>query len=68
MYQPSEFINTSPKSNALNISRTIIAILAVRLISCGAASAQTRKPNILTIWGDDIGQTNIFAYTMGLIG
>ena len=37
-------------------------------VSCGAASAQTKKPNILIIWGDDIGQTNISAYTMGLVG
>jgi len=26
------------------------------------------KPNILFIWGDDIGQSNISAYTMGLVG
>jgi arylsulfatase len=25
-------------------------------------------PNILVIWGDDIGQSNISAYTMGLMG
>ncbi len=27
-----------------------------------------KKPNILVIFGDDIGQTNISAYTMGLMG
>jgi arylsulfatase A-like enzyme len=32
-----------------------------------AADPQT-KPNILVIWGDDIGQANISAYTKGLIG
>ncbi len=32
-----------------------------------AAQAQ-EKPNILVIWGDDIGQSNISAYTMGLVG
>ena len=32
------------------------------------AEAQTSKPNILVIWGDDIGQSNISAYTMGVIG
>ena len=32
-----------------------------------AAEAQD-KPNILVIWGDDIGQSNISAYTMGLVG
>jgi len=27
-----------------------------------------KKPNILVIWGDDIGQSNVSAYTMGLVG
>ncbi|SFK86275.1 arylsulfatase, partial [Shimia haliotis] len=26
------------------------------------------KPNILVIWGDDIGQSNISAYTRGMMG
>jgi len=26
------------------------------------------KPNIVIIWGDDIGQSNLSAYTMGLMG
>ncbi len=30
--------------------------------------ADDRPPNILVIWGDDIGQSNISAYTMGLMG
>jgi arylsulfatase A-like enzyme len=29
---------------------------------------QQRPPNILFIWGDDIGQSNVSAYTMGLVG
>ncbi len=29
---------------------------------------KSEKPNILVIWGDDIGQSNISAYTMGLVG
>lgn len=29
---------------------------------------QAKKPNILVIWGDDIGQSNISAYTKGLMG
>ena len=36
-------------------------------IVAGAASAAD-PPNILVIWGDDIGQSNISAYTMGLVG
>jgi arylsulfatase len=34
----------------------------------GAAYAQTDKPNILVIWGDDIGETNISAYSRGRMG
>jgi arylsulfatase len=30
--------------------------------------AQTGKPNIVIIWGDDIGQSNISAYSHGLMG
>jgi len=32
------------------------------------AAAQDKKPNILVIWGDDIGQSNISAYTKGVVG
>jgi arylsulfatase A-like enzyme len=32
------------------------------------ASAQNSKPNILVIWGDDIGQFNISAYNQGVMG
>ena len=33
-----------------------------------AASGQTKKPNILVIWGDDIGMWNVGAYTHGMMG
>jgi arylsulfatase len=33
-----------------------------------AAQAAAQKPNIVIIWGDDIGQSDISAYTMGLMG
>ncbi len=46
---------------------------AAALLAPGAAllaqpSAPAKTPNILVIWGDDIGQSNISAYTMGLMG
>ncbi len=34
----------------------------------GVAQAQPSKPNIIIIWGDDIGQTNVSAYSKGLMG
>ncbi|MCK5135250.1 MAG: arylsulfatase [Bacteroidales bacterium] len=43
----------------------LIMILAVPFFMMAQNSD---KPNILVIWGDDIGQSNISAYTMGLVG
>nr|WP_242500342.1 arylsulfatase [Tropicimonas sp. IMCC6043] len=46
-----------------------LGIATVTLTITGAAWAQDAdKPNILVIWGDDVGQSNISAYTMGLMG
>src|SRR6187200_1206060 len=36
------------------------------LITCAASAAD--KPNILVIFGDDVGQTNISAYSHGVVG
>ncbi|WP_295037473.1 arylsulfatase [Salinicola sp.] len=54
------------------------AALAVAMALPGTAMAQenqsqsgsqsSAKPNILVLWGDDIGQSNISAYTRGLMG
>ena len=33
-----------------------------------AFAAPDKKPNIVVIWGDDIGQTNISAYSRGMMG
>jgi arylsulfatase A-like enzyme len=33
-----------------------------------AAQTAAKKPNILVIWGDDVGQFNISAYNMGMMG
>ncbi|HUW72887.1 MAG TPA: sulfatase-like hydrolase/transferase, partial [Methyloceanibacter sp.] len=34
----------------------------------GPAAAQANKPNIVVIWGDDIGVDNISAYNLGIMG
>jgi arylsulfatase len=44
-----------------------ISISIIALLLAVGLNAQD-KPNILVIWGDDIGQSNISAYTMGLMG
>lgn len=45
-----------------------IMILATLLVGAASSSIAAEKPNILVIWGDDIGQTNVSAYTFGLVG
>jgi len=37
-------------------------------LSCSAVFAQETQPNILVIWGDDIGWTNLSSYGMGTMG
>ena len=43
-------------------------IVAVGLMAPLATFAQSGQPNILVVWGDDVGQSNISAYTMGVVG
>jgi arylsulfatase A-like enzyme len=51
------------------IFRLASAALFAALVTFGsAAQAQARKPNILVIWGDDIGGFNISAYNQGVMG
>ena len=47
---------------------TILGTIA--LATCMSASVQSaqEKPNILIIWGDDIGEFNISAYNLGQMG
>jgi arylsulfatase len=47
----------------------VAAILAVLAFIAGPVSAaKAKKPNILVIWGDDIGMYNISAYHRGMLG
>ncbi len=47
-----------------------IRLLVAAVALCGllGRAEAADKPSILCIWGDDIGQTNVSAYTMGLVG
>ena len=47
--------------------KCLFAVAAIFLTGV-CAIAQDKKPNILVIWGDDVGQSNISAYTKGLMG
>src|SRR5215475_81076 len=46
----------------------ILAIACVAVIAGPALAQQPRKPNILILWGDDIGWYNVSAYNLGMMG
>src|SRR5580765_5388530 len=49
--------------------RRLAALSLLGLTSmAGPACAADQKPNIVIIWGDDVGQSDISAYSMGLMG
>jgi arylsulfatase len=45
-----------------------LALLVLSLSCAATAFAAADKPNILVIWGDDIGQFNVSAYNLGMMG
>ncbi len=47
--------------------RKWVTVMSLAMLS-STALAQGSKPNILVIFGDDVGQANISAYTHGLVG
>ena len=49
------------------IQRAGLCLAFLVAVFTGSALAAD-KPNILVIWGDDVGQSNISAYTRGLMG
>jgi arylsulfatase len=63
--EPLGFSVFLPTGGAPMKLRAWIPILAL----CAPAPAlAAAKPNILVIWGDDVGQSNISAYTRGMMG
>jgi arylsulfatase A-like enzyme len=57
----------------MRLKHILLTALCIGLVGNFAHTAEktatpTTKPNILVIFGDDIGQTNVSAYTMGLVG
>ena len=46
----------------------LLTLLLSILVSRTTILAQAKKPNILVIWGDDIGITNLSCYSDGLMG
>ncbi|MGW8269925.1 MAG: arylsulfatase [Burkholderiales bacterium] len=48
--------------------RGLLIAISMFMLASGNAQAQAAKPNILVIWGDDIGWQNVSAYGMGTMG
>jgi arylsulfatase len=51
--------------------RSLLSLAATALVPTPTPSPRPqagKKPNIVVIWGDDVGQSNISAYSMGLMG
>ena len=48
--------------------RTLALLLALGLTGLAPLVGAAEKPNILVIWGDDIGWSNISAYHRGMLG
>src|SRR5262249_52624052 len=55
---------------SLVVSSSFVAAAVQLLLCCVAleARAADTKPNIVVIWGDDIGMWNVGAYTHGMMG
>src|SRR5262245_36788168 len=56
----------TPKMKTPFVRAGVFALTLV--VSTATLFAQVKKPNILVIFGDDVGQTNISAYSMGVVG
>jgi arylsulfatase len=59
-------------SETMSITKTLwlglLALLTAVTVVSTPSAAQQRKPNILVIFGDDIGVPQISAYSMGMMG
>src|SRR5210317_2423931 len=64
-------LSTASARAVVNITRTQfvlgLLLLSIGFFALGTAQAQD-KPNILVIWGDDIGWMNTSAYNRGMMG
>src|SRR5215510_2404016 len=51
-----------------SIVRSVVALIAAIGLALPFAAQAQKKPNILIIWGDDIGYWNVSAYNHGMMG
>jgi len=50
------------------LSTTLAVFTLISVVAGAPAQGADKKPNILVIWGDDIGGFNISAYNQGMMG
>ena len=56
------------KNKLLHYGLSLLTAGAALLSGTATVHAADKKPNILILWGDDIGIWNISAYNMGMMG
>ena len=49
-------------------NRLLVVLVILMTVTMASEALAQKKPNILIIWGDDVGRSNISAYTMGMMG
>ena len=57
-----------PKTNLASYGLSLLTAGVALFGVLAPAHAADKKPNIVIIWGDDVGQSDISAYSMGLMG
>jgi arylsulfatase len=62
--QPKPFWSDTP----MQLRKLINPLAAIAMLTLTSTAFAQDKPNILVIWGDDIGQFNVSAYNMGMMG
>ncbi|MEJ2135704.1 MAG: arylsulfatase [Desulfofustis sp.] len=51
-----------------NFHMRVLALTTALVLAAAGSAFSADKPNILVVWGDDVGQSNISYFTRGLMG
>ena len=52
----------------IRIAKVTMAVAALGVVLAANSAQAQERPNILVIWGDDVGMWNVGAYTHGMMG